>query len=94
MSSLRKQGPILRAVAFRVAVETVAKTPRPVAMGPCFRRDDKWGKPKPYGTAAVSDACSAASTTQALRRCRPRIAPVTLSTLPTGQEASCTKAIS
>ena len=35
-----------------------------------------------YGVATASDACSAASVTQAFRRCSPLIAPVTLSTLP------------
>ena len=47
-----------------------------------------------YGVALTSEACSEASVTQALRRCSPLIAPVTLSTLPTGQDASCTKATS
>lgn len=47
-----------------------------------------------YGVAVASDACSAASDTQIFRRCRPRIDPVTLSTLPTVQEASCTKTTS
>ena len=46
-----------------------------------------------YGVAVASEACSAASATQALR-CSPLIAPVTLSTFPAGQDASCTKAIS
>jgi len=46
------------------------------------------------GVAVASEACSPASTTQALRRCSPRIAPVTFSTLPDGQEASLTKATS
>ncbi len=35
-----------------------------------------------YGVATASDACSEASVTQAFLRCRPLIAPVTLSTLP------------
>ena len=39
-----------------------------------------------YGVADTSDACSEASVTQALRRCSPLIAPVTLSTLPAPQE--------
>src|ERR1019366_4891905 len=47
-----------------------------------------------YGVATANDACSPASATQAFRRCRPLIAPVTLSTFPTGHDASCTKAIS
>src|SRR3982074_691387 len=49
---------------------------------------------QPYGIAVASDACSAASATQAFLRCRPLIAPVTLSTLPAGHATSCTKAIS
>ena len=47
-----------------------------------------------YGVATASDAWSAERVTQAFLRCRPLIAPVTLSTLPAGQEASCTSAIS
>ena len=47
-----------------------------------------------YGVAEASDACSAARVTQALRRCSPLIAPVTLRTLPAPHEGSCTKAIS
>jgi hypothetical protein len=46
------------------------------------------------GVALASDACSEASATHAFLRCRPRIAPVTFSTFPAGQAASCTKAIS
>jgi len=46
------------------------------------------------GVAIAREACSAESATHALFRCSPLIAPVTLRTLPTGQEASCTKAIS
>ena len=44
--------------------------------------------------AFASDACSEASDTQAFRRWSPLIAPVTLSTFPAGQDASCTKATS
>jgi hypothetical protein len=47
-----------------------------------------------YGVATASEACAATSATQAFLRCKPLIAPVTLSTFPAGQEASWTKAIS
>ena len=43
------------------------------------------------GAAVASEACSEASTTQALRRFSPRIAPVTLSTFPTGQDRKSTR---
>ena len=39
-----------------------------------------------YGVAETSDACSAVRVTQALRRCSPLIAPVTLRTLPAPQD--------
>ena len=39
-----------------------------------------------YGVAMASEACSAASATQVFLRCRPRMAPVTLRTFPTGQD--------
>jgi hypothetical protein len=54
----------------------------------------QWSRRQSYGVASTSDACSAASATQTFLRCSPRIAPVILSTFPTGHEASCTKAIS
>jgi hypothetical protein len=72
---------------------------KPYRIGPGFdpgRRLNE-GQPyegQPYGVAVASEACSEASVTQALRRCSPLIAPVTLSTFPAGQDASCTKAIS
>jgi len=47
-----------------------------------------------YGVAEASDACSAVRVPQALRRCSPLIAPVTLRTLPAPHEGSCTKATS
>jgi len=63
-------------------------------MGPGGGRDDIIRKIPPYGVADTSEACSAAKVTQALRRCSPLIAPVTLRTFPAPQDESWTKAIS
>ena len=57
-------------------------------------RDDIRGEKRFYGVAETSDTCSDARVTQALRRCSPLIAPVTLRTLPAPHEVSCTKATS
>ena len=61
---------------------------------PAKNQADETTRERPYGVAFASEACSEASDTQALRRCSPLIAPVTLSTFPAGQDASCTKATS
>jgi len=47
-----------------------------------------------YGTAIASEACSEGSATQVFLRLRPLIAPVTLSTWPSGQEDACTNTAS
>src|SRR5947207_14533867 len=69
---------------------------RPNWISSCIRESTfpEPNEPLDYGVATASEACSAASVTQAFLRCSPLIAPVTLSTFPAGQEASCTKATS
>ena len=91
-SSRRKPGPVTTGMSGCMkAIEQRAPT-----QAARVRREDR-----PYGVATANEACSAArearwaaNDTQTFLRCRPRIAPVTLSTLPAGHEASCTKAIS
>jgi hypothetical protein len=39
-SSLRTQGPILRALSYGTLERHLLEAPRPVIMGPCVRRDD------------------------------------------------------
>jgi len=67
------------------------------------RRDSKTGLMRWSGRlrgdgnsqgVAIASEARVDSATHALLRCNPLIAPVTLSTLPTGQVASCTKATS
>jgi hypothetical protein len=74
--------------------QLVPANARPQGMDPGLAVGKTIERSPSYGVAAANEACSEASTTQALRRLSPRIAPVTLSTFPTGQDASCTKAIS
>ena len=59
-----------------------------------FRIGDAGVAPTQGDVAAASDVCADGSATHARLRCRPLIAPVTFSTMPAGQDASCTKATS
>jgi hypothetical protein len=47
-----------------------------------------------YGTAIASEACSEGRTTQVFFRLRPRIAPVTFSTWPSGHDDAWTNTAS
>jgi len=78
-----------------IHVSFTTHVPMAKGSGPDRFRFGDTGAALPQGdVTTASEVCVDGSATQTCLRCRPLIAPVTFSTLPAGQDASCTKATS